>query len=83
MAGCVMSDWRKKCKSFETLSSRKASGGSSEIIRAIVTPMEKSMPAKKVIMKIAQADELDDIISEANRSAALTWKLWKFMGGWL
>jgi hypothetical protein len=66
MSGCVMSDWQKKCKALKTLSKEvKASATKSEIIHAIMQPREAGMPKNEVIMKVAHADQLDEIFTEA------------------
>jgi hypothetical protein len=82
IAGCIMSDWRKKCKTLEVVSKRKGTAGTApEMIRAIIKPKEKRMPAKEVVMKVAQVDQADETLDDAHRLAQLNWQHGKKIGG--
>jgi hypothetical protein len=66
ISGCVMSDWQKKCTGLKTLSKTSDDSASkAEIIHAIMKPREAGAPRNQVVMKVADADQLDDIFSEA------------------
>jgi hypothetical protein len=82
LTGCVMTDWRKKGMSLKTRSKKKhVSETEPEIIRAIIKPTETGTLANEVVVKVAQADKLDELLNDAYLFASVCRTSGKTVGG--